>query len=41
MCKEIAVKLDNKNWHDHVPKSIATSHEGKVYHITEPTSVKG
>jgi len=41
MCKEMGVKLDNKNWYDHVPKSVAMSHEGKVYHITEPTSVKG
>jgi hypothetical protein len=25
---EIGVKLDNKHYHDHVPKSIETSHEG-------------
>jgi hypothetical protein len=41
ICKEIGVKLDNKNWYDHVPKSVATSYEGKVYHITEPTSANG
>ena len=28
--KEIGVKLDNEHWHDHVPKSVETSHEGKV-----------
>jgi len=28
--KEIGVKLDNKDWYDHVPKSIETSHEDKV-----------
>jgi hypothetical protein len=28
--KEIGVKLDNKDWFDHVPKSVETSHEGKV-----------
>jgi len=30
ICKEIGVKLDNKHWYDHVPKSVETSHEGKV-----------
>ena len=28
--KEIGLKLDNKHWYDHVPKSVETSHEGKV-----------
>ena len=28
--KEIEVKLDNKHWYDHVPKSVGKSHEGKV-----------
>jgi len=23
-------KLDNKHWYDHIPKSVETSHEGKV-----------
>ena len=27
--KEIGVKLDNKHWHDHVPKSFETGHEGQ------------
>jgi len=27
---EIEVKLDNQHWYDHVPKSVAISHEGKV-----------
>jgi hypothetical protein len=30
ICKEIGVKLDNKHWYDRVPKSVETSHEGKV-----------
>jgi hypothetical protein len=30
MCKEIGVKLENKHWYDHVPKSVETSHEGKM-----------
>jgi hypothetical protein len=30
VCKEIALKLDIKHWYNHVPKSIETSHEGKV-----------
>ena len=39
ICKEIGVKLDNKHWYDHVdPKSVDTSHEGKVTIIMEPTS---
>ena len=28
--KEIGVKLDNKHWYGHAPKSVGTSHEGKV-----------
>ena len=28
--KEIGVKLDNKHWHDHVPRSVETGHDGKV-----------
>jgi len=24
------VKLDNEHWYDHVPKSVETSHEGRV-----------
>ena len=24
------VKLGNERWHDHVPNSVETSHEGKV-----------
>ena len=24
------LKLDDKHWHDHVPKLVSTSHEGKV-----------
>jgi hypothetical protein len=28
--KEIGVKLDNKHKYENVPKSVATSHEGKV-----------
>ena len=30
ICNEIGVKLDNRHWCDHVPKSVKTSHEGKV-----------
>ena len=30
MCKEMGVKLDSEQWYDHVPKSVETSHEGKV-----------
>jgi len=33
ICKQIGIKLDNKCSYDLVPKSVATSHEGK-----EPTS---
>ena len=29
-CKETGVKLHNKHWHDYVPKSVKTSHAGKV-----------
>ena len=28
--KQMRVKLDNKQQYDHVPKSVETSHEGKV-----------
>ena len=28
--REIGVKLDDKHWYDRVPKSVETSHEGKV-----------
>ena len=28
--KEIGIKLDIELWYDHVPKSVETSHEGKV-----------
>ena len=30
ICKETGVKLDNRHWYDHVPKSVETSHEGRV-----------
>ena len=30
ICKEIGVKLDNKQWYDQIPRSVKTSHEGKV-----------
>jgi hypothetical protein len=30
ICKEIGLKLENKHWHDHVPKSVETSLEDKV-----------
>ena len=30
ICKETEVKLDNKHWYDHVPKSVETCHEGKL-----------
>jgi len=30
ICKEIEVKLDNKHWYDHTPKSAETSHEVKI-----------
>jgi len=30
ICKELGIKLDNEHWYDRVPKSIETSHEGKV-----------
>jgi hypothetical protein len=30
MCKAIAVKLDNKHWYKHIPKSVETSCGGKV-----------
>ena len=26
----MGVKLDSKHWYNHVPKSVETSHEGKV-----------
>ena len=28
--QEIGVKLDNRQWYDHVPKSFEVSPEGKV-----------
>jgi len=28
--KEIGIKLNNKHWYDHVPKSVKTSHGCKV-----------
>jgi hypothetical protein len=37
ICKEIGVKLDNKHWYDHVPKSVETSHKG--HQIMEPKNV--
>ena len=30
ICKELGIKLDNEHRYDHVPKSVETSHEGKV-----------
>ena len=30
MCKEVGIELENKHRYDHVPKSVETSHEGKV-----------
>ena len=30
ICKEIWVKLDNEQWHNHVPKIVAKSKECKV-----------
>ena len=30
MCKKIGVKLDNKHWYDHVPKSVETNHEVRL-----------
>ena len=30
ICKKTGVKLDKEHWYDHVPKSVETSHEGKV-----------
>ena len=30
ICKEMGVKLVNEHWYDHLPKSVKTSHEGKV-----------
>ena len=29
-CKEMRVKSENKHWYGHLPKSVETSHEGKV-----------
>ena len=40
MYKEIGIKLDSEHWYDHVPKSVDAIHEGKGYHIMEPTSVR-
>ena len=28
--RKLGVKLDNRHWYDHVPKSVEISHEGKV-----------
>jgi hypothetical protein len=28
--KERGLKSENKQWYDHVPKSVETSHKGKV-----------
>jgi hypothetical protein len=30
ICKEIRIKLNNKQWYDHAPKLVKISHEGKV-----------
>jgi len=30
ICKEIRIKLVNNEWYERVPKSVETSHEGKV-----------
>jgi len=30
VCKEVGVKLDNKHWYNHAPKSVETNREGKV-----------
>ena len=30
ICKGTGAKLDNKHGYDHVPKSVETSHEGKI-----------
>jgi len=30
ICSNTGVKLDNEHWYDHVPKSVKTSHQGKV-----------
>ena len=30
ICKESGVKLDPEHWYEHVPKSVVTSHEGKI-----------
>jgi len=40
--KETGAKLDNEHWYDHVPKSVETSHEGKVtilWNKREPTDL--
>jgi hypothetical protein len=42
ICKETGAKLDNEHWYDHVPKSIETSHKGKVtilWNKCEPTAL--
>jgi len=43
ICKKIGVELDNKHWHDFVPKSVKTNQEGRLpycgtnrYETTEP-----
>ena len=30
ICKETGVKLDKEQWYEHAPKSVETSHEGKI-----------
>ena len=30
LCKEIGVKLEDRNRYDHVPKLVQTGHQGKV-----------
>jgi hypothetical protein len=30
ICKGTGVKLDKEHWYEYVPKSVETSHEGKV-----------
>jgi len=37
ICKETAVQLDKKHWYEHVPKSLETSHGGKVTMLWKQT----
>jgi len=30
ICKDTGAQLDKKHWHEHVPKSVETSHGGKL-----------